>query len=366
MDGWREYKTEISVFVCGFVAVTGMMKLFVSFKSSRGLEAQEISYEMPRPKSDMIGDFGLDGREVERRLVNPFGEKKAPTAKAPVTPPKAPPGKNVSQNKTKKAKGKTAEKNATAANQSGLNVIDATPGSRVSEGEVGGGNQQIVFSRVNRGGGAVAPQAGQQDGDKMSPDQWRALLTAEPTAANMVKLVQAMTRQEVDQATFYSIVEDLLRSQNVDTQKIAVYGLSAVSSIRSFTMLVKTEDQVDQSVRPQIQQALSSYTQSSRLGVLQQALQQDDLTVSMKAAQIVLEGIQLAKNPSVDPQDPRLLRGEIKANSLDDYSRLLPVFQRWAASGNPSLMTIANQVLQAMGTTAAAKVSARDDFQSTF
>lgn len=358
---WREYKTEFTVVACGFVAVMGVLKLFGSFGSDRSGDAPEISYEMPRPKSDAIGDFGLDGRQVERRVVNPFGTKKQ-AAPAPLTPPKAAaPGKAVSQNKTKKAKAKASEAPAGSA-QTSVNVVDANPGSRVSEGLGAGGAQQIVLSRFNRpavGPGAVkAPE----DGEKMSPDQWRALLTAEPTAANMVRLLQAVSRQEVDQATFYSIVDDLARSQNLQTQKVAIYGLSALPTLRSFAKLVELENQVDPSARPQVSQALASYTQSSRLGVLQQALQQNDLSISMKAAQIVLEGIQNSKNPNPTPQDERTLRAEVRGTSLEDYNRLLPVFQRWAASGNPGLTGIANQILDALGAPATAKISAGNGY----
>lgn len=363
---WREYKTEFAIVACGFVAVMGVLKVLGAFDSGRSGDGPEISYEMPRPKSDAIGDFGLDGREVERRVVNPFGSKKPQTAPAPIAPPKAnAPGKAVSQNKTKKAKAKSGEAAAGPAAQTSVNVVDANPESRVSEGLGGAGAQQVVLSRVNRPA-AVAVAKAPEEGEKMSPDQWRALLTAEPTAANMVRLLQAVSRQEVDQPTFYSIVDDLSRSQNVQTQKVAVYGLSALPTLRSFAKLVELENQVDPAVRSQVTQALGSFTQSSRIGVLQQALQQNDLTISMKAAQLVLEGIQNAKNPTPNPQDERTLRGEVRNTSLEDYNRLLPVFQRWAASGNPGLTGIANQILQELGAPTTVKISAGYDLHETF
>lgn len=346
---WRENKLEIGIVIGGFIAVVAMTKMFSSFGSSKTSDGPEISYEMPRPKSDVIGDFGLDGRELEHRLVNPFKNKKSGTESVVAPPVPKPGGSNVAQNKVRRGKKKKEEAKAEEKKpEHSLTVVEATPGSKVNPG-LEGGARQVVLNRFSR---PAAPPAQQQtiEGERLSPDQWRALLTADPSPANMVRLLQALSRQEVDQGTFFSIVEDLSRSQNPQTQKVAIYGVTSYPSLRSFALLTQWETEMDSSHREQIQQGLMAYTQTARLGILNQALQQNELSVSMRAAQLVLAGIQAAKSPTgPTPQDPRTLRGDVKTSSLEDFQRLVPTFQRWVLSGNAGLTGIAQQILLAMG-----------------
>ncbi len=79
-----------------------------------------------------------------------------------------------------------------------------------------------------------AEQGPEEPKDKMSADQWIALLRAQPTKENVAKLIQAFSANEVDAATFYAIVTDLFRSNQPQTQSFGINGSEVILYFAKF------------------------------------------------------------------------------------------------------------------------------------
>lgn len=343
---FRENKIEIAMLACGALVILGLFKLFGAMETSPAIAEKAINYEMPHPKSDFAGDFDLEGREIDRRLVDGFAKKKKDEKKA---------------DDAKKAAAATAAKPAakTAAAKAGdakkkevdVNVVDGTPDKPLGSDEsLNGQTQTVRMTRETAAAGAT-DKTDEDNKDKLSPDQWRALVLGAPTKENMNKLVAAFGAGETDANTFFGIVEDLMQSQKPDSQSLGLYGLQSVVSARSFALVVHNMDKFDPTVKTAANSYLMAYTQSNRLGSLAQVLQTNDVTVATKGVEVLMAGLQAARNGTA-PTSPRDARGEIQAASLTSFARFIPILQNWKKSGDSQLVSLADGALAQLQTTA--------------
>jgi hypothetical protein len=343
---FADKKLEIGIAVLAIVATAGLLKVFGSFGSGPGIFSQEVSYAMPRPKNDIVGEFGLNGREIDRRYVNPFEKKKA-EAKAAAAAEAAKANQTVKKAPVAKAAAKKAD--AKKAPEVKVDVVDRDP-SKKHSGESYGGTESKLIGVT---GGPLAAEGAdkKKEEEKLSPAQWRALMSAQPTRENMDKLVQALASNKVDANTFYSIIEEMLMSQKTDDQALALYGVQRTNNVRSFAVVALHISTLQGETQTAANTFLRSYSAPSKHGILIQALQSDDITVAMEAAEVVQYGLQVAQNGG--STDPRDVRDENQTQSMASYGRFRSVFEAWAQDGDAALQSLAATILPLLPTTQA-------------
>lgn len=343
---FRENKIEIAMLACGALVILGLFKLFGAMETSPAIAEKAINYEMPRPKSEFAGDFDLEGREIDRRLVDGFEKKKKDAAK------KADDAKKAAAAAVVKPAAKTATAAADAKKKDvSVNVVEGTPDKPFGSDESYNPQAQTVRMTRETAAANAGDKKEDEDKDKLSPDQWRALVLGAPTKENMNKLVAAFSAGDADANTFFGIVEDLMQSQKADSQSLALYGLQSIVSARSFALVVHNMDKFDPTVKTAANTYLMQYTQSNRLGSLAQVLQTNDVAVATKGVEVLMAGLQQARNGTV-PTSPRDARGEIQAASLQSFARFIPILQGWKKSGDSSLVSLADNALAQLQTSA--------------
>lgn len=336
---FRENKLEIGVMMLAVVMTGGMMRLFGFFTESTPQEEPEISYEMPRPKDDIAGEFGLNGREIDRRYINPFGAAKKIEAKKDMKPAKVAAAPKKDEKKGAQSEGGLFLRKKAAS----FNVVEKDK-SGLGENPFEGKAPNPEANNSNR----HAPTADTQENkdDVLSPAQWRALVLGQPTKENVNKMVDALQAGKTDEATFDAVMTDLLKSQKKDEQALALYGLGRVPTAKSFAVVAKEYDGLSADIKPAAQQFLTSYSKVEKRGALKQSLQSSDSTVAYKAAQVVLNSLQ---NGGTISTDPRQARGQT-TTTANSYSGFASIFQGWASSSNPTLQGIASQILPLLST----------------
>ncbi|MNJ99835.1 hypothetical protein D3C87_176160 [compost metagenome] len=342
---FTDKKFEITVFALIAVMVGGISYLFSSPSQVRNQET-DLVYEMPRPKHFVGSGFDLDGREIDRNYINPFDKKKA-AANAQAQNKPAPPPVAAAAKKAAAQKKKTADKKPKVD----VNVVNNSPeGSSLSETSDMTGSRQSTAQNQQTTTTAKTDDVKKTD-DKTSPDQWRAMISAQPTAENVAKLIQAYIKGDVDQNTYAVIVSDLLVSTKPEVQTLGLYAANYSYSVPMFSLVAQQMDTLSADNRSQAQGYLMSYTTGNRLNVLNAALRSSDSEIVVTAAEIVLKGYSQAKNGSTGGGRPG--RGDSGPSILTSYSQFIPVFQTLAQSDNATIKQLASSALGQIQTTVA-------------
>lgn len=343
--GFTDKKLEIAIFAFA-VVMLGAMGYVLKAPVQAVLSDQEIVYEMPRPKSSILAAlFGLGDREISRTYKNPFDKKKAEDAKkaeAAKAAAAAPAKPAVAQ---KKANAKKADPTKKKVDVQVVGAeVKATFGG---DKDMAAGPTGAVAADVVNNQKTTTEQNPQDNKDGLKADQWIALLRAQPTKENIAKLIAAYSKQEVDDRTFYTIVEDLFRSNKADEQALGLAAVKSFYNLNSFAYTAKYADQFAPDLKDDVHEYLYSYGVSSRLTILKAALQdKNSAEVVLTAADVVIDGYQKAKNGTTSPStDPRNARGDVKTNSVTNYQQFIAVFQELTKSPVPEIQTAANLAL---------------------
>ncbi len=76
---WQDNKLEISIITGLALTLAGLFGLFQPLNSRTNIETTDITYEMARPNSLTPGEYDLNGREIDRKYINPFEKIEDPT-----------------------------------------------------------------------------------------------------------------------------------------------------------------------------------------------------------------------------------------------------------------------------------------------
>ncbi len=336
-------KFEIAIFAMAALLLGGLGSLFKAPKSVSGSGDQDIVYEMPRPKNFVSAGFDLNGREIDRDYINPFSKKaKKDEAKKD--------DKKTAAQAAADAKKKTAvaQKKAAAANKPkvAVTVVNEKPTSTLP------GDSSAKSGGSYGGAGGVQGQANTKnsntatdtDSQKTSPDQWRALLSAQPTSENLSKLIAALVKGEVDQSTYNTIVADLLSSSKTDVQALGVYAANYSYSVSTFSLVAHKIDSLTGDTKTQAQGYLMSYTAGARLNILASALKSSDTETVVTAAEIVLQGYSQARAGVTQPSSTRPGRGDT-GSSVANYTQFVAIFKTLASSNDAAIAGIAQTAL---------------------
>lgn len=344
---WLEEKYEIVVAAILVIIICACIWVYAHFDHVREVRAQqEISFEMPRPKTLMASFFDLIGREIDRQFVNPFvipeaGKKSNSTAPSPLPPP---------SNRVAEALKKADDKKKKASMK--VDVVDTgrKGGLSLTDDSISNSPVQVYEPAVRNV--ATKKEVAKEEvpadkSDRLSPDQWRALISAQPTQANVNKLIEAYQTRELDSGSFYQIVRDLWKNTKVESQTLGIYALKMTPSASSFSELVHSLEVTDTSLHASVNQALASYGSSSAfIPVLGVQIQSKDVPVALKAMEIVNTNISALKNQlagkdqkSTDPEIVKLM-AQWKA-----YVAMTANLKQVSGGADQQLSSIANSIL---------------------
>lgn len=347
---WLEDKYEITVAAILVVIICACIWLFAHVQHVQEVRAeQEISFEMPRPKSLMTSLFDLVGREIDRQFVNPFARhlSQAPEGKsapAPVAPPN-----RVAQALKKSAadKKKKAQLNVDVVDtgrKGGLSASNYSNQNQVQTSEVV--YAAPVFAKKETTTGNKGPE---KQKDVLSPAQWRALMLAQPTQDNLLKMVSAYQDRELDSNSFYGIVRDLLKTNKAESQTLGLYALRVTPSYASFSELVHSSEVIDANLQTAANQAILSYGTGSYIGVLGVAMAGKDITVALKAMEMVNTNITSLKaslnGKDQTSKDPEIQKLVVQWNS---YKSLSATLKQLATGTDQQLAQLASTALAAL------------------
>ena len=335
---FRDYKYEMS-WIFGGVALLCLLYVIFRDPSAKPPRTQaSINYEMPRPSARISPYFSLEGRDVDHEYENPFDESKAKhrgkSVKADKGVVKNVKAKNAKKNeKTKDPRKKSRESQKQMENNEVAQNEDPSQDSSL----------QNLAPNSARRESRGASQVRNAPGDLESPDdrseqQWRSLLNAQPTQENMEKLVSAYRRGKVSENVFLTIIDDLLRNQKSETQKIGLLGLRSMQTARAFTLLSEQYDSLNADAKPGARQILLSYGQSSRLDALAQVLRSGNSKASLNALNVIQTLLNTAR------PDPRDVRSSGTSRGARRYTSLLPAIQQLQQSGVGEIAQVASQI----------------------
>lgn len=336
----RDHKLELGIGLLSLLLVVGLMKFFGGLSGPSPLESGNVSYEMPRPKSDMVGEFALGDREIERRHVNPFAKKPQSTGK-PEAVNVQDAAKALADGQKKQRKGQWVAM-VRPRPQVGVRVIDR-PGRSLSTetGMSGPGNLQAPDATPQTPGTAQS-EAGNAREDRLSPGQWRALLQNDPSAENMNKLVAAYLSGDVEARDFYAIVSDLMVSQRPGSKDIAFMGLMQLGDANAFRFFVAKEDEFDEIQQDQF---YSAYASTSRYGALEAVLSGGQGLEVARASEVFRASLQASNGPGGTITDPRQVRGEYISQAPGQLNRFRSIFTALAESDDGAIKNLAQEIL---------------------
>lgn len=356
MENTNRYVTGLTL-TAGVVVISGVLFLQGLSTTVKAVVADEVNYSMPRPRSALYNFFfGLEGREVKRQEINPFKDQEAKTSTAAGSVRKP-------DDKTAAAKAAAASAAAAKKAQAAQKTAQAAKKPEVKVNVVPKDSKNSISSAdgANRGGsGPIAGPGYYGQGDTttsgapakevknggMSSSQWRSLISAQPTKENVAKLVKAFNEKEVDAATLYTIMDDLVQSSNSDTQNLGLMIAQEIPSLRSFTVISNNYEKLGAEPKKTADAYFLSYMQSSRLGILAMALQSEDADIVHRAAQVMVLGLQNAKSGTADPSS-RPGRGVTVAGTSksSQFAQFIPLFQNLERNSDSAISGLAQNAL---------------------
>lgn len=317
-----------------------------SWNTEATVASGEMSYEMPRPKDSEL-DYDLSGRRVVyslKELEKKEAAKNLNVGKVPVTPSidpkknaaakKADPKKNAQQNKSKKKLGVYAD----GSGHSDWSVDDSVKSSeQIKEIQ---SNQNVNAKKPN-----PTPAVAKQD--TLTASQWKALLFNSPSQSNAYKFYKAFHSNEVSQADFYDISEDLLADASSERQSAALALFRLDFSVKSFSIMVKHyTDQTPDSLKSQIYSVMKMYGELSHFGILSRLLYVSDARVVAMATQVLTSTVS-AQNAGAQGGSRPPASAPIAAQNFKTF---LPALQRLSQSDNATIAAQAQALLQSIQT----------------
>lgn len=347
-----ENKFEFMIAALVLVMMWGASSLFKAGTHGQNLMGADIVYEMPRPKSFNGGEFDLSDREIDRRYINPFEKKKALEAAAKAkgsaeTNAKAAAAAKVAQENVKKAeaakKAKVTARVITKDAKAGFSGSDEMTNTQTQTPPAVAATATVNTPPV-ADAGAVKKEV-----DKLSPDQWRALISGQPTQANMAKLLVALRAGDIDEGTFDQIVQDLMLSSNAEKQTLSLYAVKAYPSGGSFKTVVNNEDHLSATLKVEAETFLSSYKTPQQATYLMAAMRSGDLLVVTKAFEVFKLGYAaLGTTPITAPIAGTPSTGSASTMSATTYAGLFKAtFASLLVSPNQEIKAWASQTINA-------------------
>jgi hypothetical protein len=327
--------SNIEKMVLGFSAlfVVAFMSFFFAFQGKNAKltssESQNINYEMAKAKS-AESLYSLEGRDIDRE--NQELEAEVAQVKKGLVKNKTEAAKKADAVKATAAKSKTAPaaaaKKTEPSSKTAQNKIHDTQSHKTDS---------VATETLSTTPYSISPQVAFPEETDVTADpvakknfksiaEWTKEIFASSDRQIILKFVAAYRSKEVSDSDFYSLVTQLLNSQDDSKKGFGLYALRAAPSYASYTTLVKSQSNMNTTYQAYIQETLLSYHQSGSLNYLRQALASNDKQIVLKTLEIIKVGyLDIENGTSSSLVDSRYRRGGDYATfSLQNYLAFLP------------------------------------------
>lgn len=344
---FKEYKFEIIV---GSVLSIASMYLFYqlfTIKPRRINPADKISFEMIRPHSDLVNEFTLDGREVDSRFVNPFVKKdlnnsdKKSGNQANLVP--------VQNKKPIKDNDKAKKEDK---KKTGIEVKVVSKDRERSLMDEPVGNYNPPLSSIKSGKSANTTNNNKSAEKKILTENKKRNLSGfvdllvEPKAERVAELVAAVKNKEIEMAELHDFVGKMLRSGKSNVQSVGIYLAYYIPTFEGFEVVAVNQDALNPEVKAYSEQFLTSFTQPTKLPLLAQALQSEDIKVVVKAGEVILSGLDKIKSGQAIDYGGRSNRGNNEVKSASVLGYFLPIAEILRSSQNQTIASVGNALSQ--------------------
>lgn len=354
-----------SVLVFSFIAMKKLTQETVVLQTTD----EEINYSMPRPDA-FVPPYDLSGKKIRIRI---HGEQPAATV-APVlkvVADRKAPAKATSKKDDKKKNKKTAQKKTetTKTAQLTTRVVDSSLHASIKADLIKNNFALMQNNNVNSvyNNNAVFNKDTEKSDEKvkMTEQQWKELLYAQPTQANAQLYLKAMQGGEVSAASYYKMSDSLLKDENSQRQQLGLYLLKQSVTAESFQVLVQNyRESTPEALRAQIYGAMKVYSQPAYFAELNKVL----LSKDKSSTQFALQILQLALSKSGNTGSviaSRDNRSSAVAQSPSLLKTFVPNLQRLVSSNDVSVSQTADALLleiQSLTTVATVSELAADGF----
>jgi hypothetical protein len=301
---------------------------------------------MIRPQAERLNEFTLDGREIDSRFENPFVKKSVTDAdKKNLKPNLVPILKKPTVKKTEQAKKVEAKKKGLQV--SVVNRDERRPMDSETDAEymarVNNQNNNKVANNENKKQTDAEKEA--EKNKKRSLAEFVDLLT-DPKPERIGQLVTAIKNGDIETRELYNFLDKMMSSDKPNVQSVGIYLAYYVPTVESFKMVVLHQEKLNPEVKAYSDQFLTSFNQPSKLPVLAQALQSNDIKVVLKAGEVVIFGLQNIKNGQTIDYGARSNRGnnEVKSSSFLGY--FMPIAELLKSSQDQTVASLGNSLAQ--------------------
>lgn len=337
-----------------FLGFAGLLLFMTQWMKWMGMgtgtskSASAFTYEMPRP-DQYEPEFSLSGREIEKSRIQLPALPTLKNNAVKTSERKADP-KKAQEDKKRQALLKAAElarkaalarKNKVEVKSINTNRIDPMSASG-SELVVDRPIASVAYQEVKeaKAKSEVANHIAAKDEDlDLSPSKWRALLQADPSAANAKKFAKAKALKKIDSKNYYEIVHDLLVDSAADRRSAAKMILSQDINVASYEFLISESSSAPADSKLVIQSALNEYSQATKINTLLQVMLSSKVQSAVVSASAQLNtSFQSFKQIwTANNQDPNKLRLMSGGFTLQTFTNMTSILRRIAStSSNPA------------------------------
>lgn len=335
-----------SVLVFSFIA---MKKLMQEPAYIHTVE-EEINYTMPRPEA-FIPPYDMSGKKIRTKI---HGEQvaAATTPVLKVVADRKAPAKIANKKDDKKKNKKTSQKKTetTKTAQLSTRVVDSSLHASIKSDLIKNNfslNQNNnVNNSYNNNAIVNKDKENKDEKVKMTEQQWKELLYAQPTQANAQLFLKAMQDGEVSSGTYYKMSDSLLKDDNSQRQQLSMYLLKQTVTAESFQVLVQNyRESTPEALRAQIYSAMKVYAQPAYFTELNKVLVSKDKTATQFALQILQ--LALIKNGNTGGTVvARDNRSSTVAQSPSLLKTFVPNLQKLVSSNDVLVSQSADNILQ--------------------
>ena len=337
------------------------------FAKTSQSEALKINYEMAKAKS-VKSDFSLDGRDVERSAIELEENATNPTsafvksAKASKVAKTAKDSKSVKKEVAKKAENKAQTANDRKQNRLKTDKkYEVTGKAELTPADTKDAlAQQVRAQNYYQNPQPSASNEVPQDNDLKNVktiDQWKKEIFASKSREDIVKFISAYRKNEVTESDYYTLVNEMLKSDDEVLKGYGLFALRATPSYMSFAQLSQLPA-LSESLQTYANQSLLAYNQPQNLTILKTILSSKSKVLVLSALNVLKSGYQeVQSGTGGELVDARYRRDpNYQSFSLKNYLQFLPVLQKLQAdaqqSGEQQIYTLASQLSQSIQSTA--------------
>jgi len=330
-------------------------------------EMNRINYEMAKAKSVKAG-FSLNGRDVERTSTELEEEAVAGTNSVAGQSKNTAKPSEKNKKEAKTAKKETAQNNdkkSTAQNRRDSRVkaksyVSTGKADLKMENDSDVLNHKPVVSNYQQPqtvSNQTPPVDDSANKNLKSADQWKKEIFASKSKEDIIKFITAYRKNEVTESDYYTVVNDLLKSEDETLKGYGLFALRATPSYMSFAMLSQVSG-LSTALQTYTQESLLAYNQPQNLPILKSILSSKSKVIVISALEVIKSGYQEIQSGSTGGMvDARYRRdADFQSFSLKNYLQFLPALQKLQAdaqqSGEQQIYTLASQLSQTIQSTA--------------